>query len=190
MAEIISFDDLPHSEHSHEFVGADHEDAPFSLILVHVQPGHGPQVHRHPYAEVFVVESGTATFRIGSRDARGHRRPRRRQPAGRGARLHEHRRGRAATDRDPRRGPVHDRVASRRRPGLDVDTTGLSAGAGSGARLQGYGGRGHRVRRRTARGNSFLYFILRLPRSPSWKTRPMYIPQARLLRNKVHNIIK
>jgi mannose-6-phosphate isomerase-like protein (cupin superfamily) len=66
MAEIISFDDLPHSEHSHEFVGADHEDSPFSLILVHVQPGHGPQVHRHPYAEVFVVESGAATFRIGS----------------------------------------------------------------------------------------------------------------------------
>ena len=107
MAEIISFDDLPHSEHSHEFVGADHEDAPFSLILVHVQPGHG--------------------------------RPRRRQPAGRGARLHEHRQGRAAPDRHPRREPVHDGVASRRRPGLDVDTdtTGLSAGAGSGASLQG-----------------------------------------------------
>ena len=66
MAELISFDDLPHSPHSHEFVGADHADAPFSVILVHVQPGHGPRVHRHPYAEVFIVESGTATFRIGA----------------------------------------------------------------------------------------------------------------------------
>jgi mannose-6-phosphate isomerase-like protein (cupin superfamily) len=67
VAEIVPFEDLPHSEHSHEFVGAEHEDVPFSVILVHVQPGHGPQLHRHPYAEVFVVESGTATFRIGER---------------------------------------------------------------------------------------------------------------------------
>ena len=66
MAEIIRFDDLTHSEHSHEFVGAEHGDVSFSVILVHVQPGHGPQAHRHPYAEVFIVESGTATFQIGS----------------------------------------------------------------------------------------------------------------------------
>lgn len=65
MAKVIKLDDLPHTEHSHEFVGADHEAVPFSAILVHVQPGHGPQVHRHPYAEMFIVERGTATFRIG-----------------------------------------------------------------------------------------------------------------------------
>jgi len=33
--------------------------------VVHSQPGVGPKVHRHPYAEVFVVESGQATFRLG-----------------------------------------------------------------------------------------------------------------------------
>jgi mannose-6-phosphate isomerase-like protein (cupin superfamily) len=66
MAKLISFDDLPHESHSHEFVGADHENAPFSVILVHSQPGLGPRLHRHPYAEVFIVESGTATFQIGS----------------------------------------------------------------------------------------------------------------------------
>ena len=38
---------------------------PFSVILVHSQPGVGPKLHRHPYAEVFVVESGQATFQIG-----------------------------------------------------------------------------------------------------------------------------
>ena len=38
---------------------------PFSVILVHSKPGVGPKLHRHPYAEVFVVESGEATFRIG-----------------------------------------------------------------------------------------------------------------------------
>ena len=65
MGKIIAFDHLPHESHSHELVGADHEDVPFSVILVHVQPGHGPRVHRHPYTEVFIVDSGTATFRIG-----------------------------------------------------------------------------------------------------------------------------
>ena len=35
------------------------------MILVHSRPGVGPKLHRHPYAEVFVVESGQATFRIG-----------------------------------------------------------------------------------------------------------------------------
>ena len=62
---IIELDDLEHSEHSHEFVGGEHGDVPFSIILVHSQPGVGPKLHRHPYAEVFVVESGRATFQIG-----------------------------------------------------------------------------------------------------------------------------
>ena len=65
MAAIIDLDDLPHEPHSHEFVGADHGDVPFSVILVHSRPGIGPKLHRHPYAEVFIVESGRATFQIG-----------------------------------------------------------------------------------------------------------------------------
>ena len=64
---IIAFDDLEYTDHSHEFVGAEHGDVPFSIILVHAQPGVGPRLHRHPYAEVFVVEAGQATFRIGDR---------------------------------------------------------------------------------------------------------------------------
>jgi mannose-6-phosphate isomerase-like protein (cupin superfamily) len=65
---IVSFDELEHSEHSHEFVGADHGDVPFCVILVHSRPGAGPKLHRHPYAEVFIVESGQATFRIGEHE--------------------------------------------------------------------------------------------------------------------------
>ena len=65
MASILDLDDLPHEPHSHEFVGADHGDVPFSVILVHSKPGQGPKLHRHPYAEVFFVESGTAMFQIG-----------------------------------------------------------------------------------------------------------------------------
>jgi mannose-6-phosphate isomerase-like protein (cupin superfamily) len=62
---IIPLDDLEHTKHSHEFVGAEHGDVPFSIILVHSKPGVGPKLHRHPYAEVFVVESGQATFQVG-----------------------------------------------------------------------------------------------------------------------------
>src|SRR6266576_3030699 len=62
---IIELDDLEHSPHSHEFVGAEHGDVPFSIILVHSEPGVGPKLHRHPYAEVFVVETGQATFQLG-----------------------------------------------------------------------------------------------------------------------------
>ena len=65
MAEVVGLDEIEHSAHSHEFVGAEHHDVPFSVILVHSQPGVGPKLHRHPYAEVFIVESGQATFRIG-----------------------------------------------------------------------------------------------------------------------------
>jgi mannose-6-phosphate isomerase-like protein (cupin superfamily) len=63
---IVPFDELEHSEHSHEFVGAEHGDVPFCVILVHSRPGVGPKLHRHPYPEVFIVESGQATFQIGN----------------------------------------------------------------------------------------------------------------------------
>ena len=72
---VIPFERLDPSPHSHEFVGAEHGDVPFSIILVHSQPGVGPKVHRHPYAEVFIVESGEATFRLGDETvvvAEGH----------------------------------------------------------------------------------------------------------------------
>jgi len=65
MGEIIPLHELEPTRHSHEFVGAEHGAVPFSVILVHSAPGDGPRVHRHPYAEVFIVESGQATFTIG-----------------------------------------------------------------------------------------------------------------------------
>lgn len=67
MRSVVALDDLPRTEHAHEFVGADHGDVPVSVILVHSAPGVGPALHRHPYAEVFVVESGQATFQLGER---------------------------------------------------------------------------------------------------------------------------
>ena len=32
--------------------------------MVHMAPGKGPRVHRHPYPEVFIVRAGEATFRV------------------------------------------------------------------------------------------------------------------------------
>ncbi len=68
MAQRIDLDDLPHTRHAHEFIGADHGEVPFSIILVHSAPGAGPKLHRHPYAEVFVVEAGQATIRLGDEE--------------------------------------------------------------------------------------------------------------------------
>ena len=70
---VMALDDLPGTRHAHEFIGGDHGGVPFSIILVHSAPGAGPRVHRHPYPEVFVIEAGEATFRLGDDDvvARG-----------------------------------------------------------------------------------------------------------------------
>lgn len=63
--QVVSFEELPSTAHAREFVGADHGGVPFSFILISAPPGAGPQVHRHPYPEVFIVESGLATFQLG-----------------------------------------------------------------------------------------------------------------------------
>jgi quercetin dioxygenase-like cupin family protein len=65
MPSVMRSDQLPQTEHAHEFVGADHGDVPFSIILVDAPPGAGPKLHRHPYPEVFLVESGQASFQLG-----------------------------------------------------------------------------------------------------------------------------
>jgi quercetin dioxygenase-like cupin family protein len=44
-----------------EHIGADG----VSVILVSMPPGKGVRLHRHPYAEIFVVEDGVATFTAG-----------------------------------------------------------------------------------------------------------------------------
>jgi quercetin dioxygenase-like cupin family protein len=53
--------DLPGSEEARDFIGHDH-GAELTLILVNVPTGHGPDRHRHPYEEIFVVHAGTGTF--------------------------------------------------------------------------------------------------------------------------------
>jgi mannose-6-phosphate isomerase-like protein (cupin superfamily) len=70
---VINREDLPYFGHAHELQGYLHGEAPVSLIFVDGPPGSGPKLHRHPYAEVFVILEGQARFTVGEAEieARG-----------------------------------------------------------------------------------------------------------------------
>ena len=54
--------DLPESNVSRELVGDDWGGIPACVIFVDAEPGGGPRLHKHPYAELFFVLEGEATF--------------------------------------------------------------------------------------------------------------------------------
>ena len=55
---------MPGRSGGRQFLGADHGGVPVSLFLVAAPRGSGPDLHRHPYAEIFLVEAGEADFSI------------------------------------------------------------------------------------------------------------------------------
>jgi quercetin dioxygenase-like cupin family protein len=61
---VVRIETLPDSGNSYRFDGSAH-DAPVSFFLLHTEPGEGPGLHRHPYAETFIVQEGEATFTVG-----------------------------------------------------------------------------------------------------------------------------
>ena len=64
--QIIETESLrPHPLQAPLFEGADFGDLPIAFFAVDAPPGMGPKLHRHPYAEVFVVHEGTAAFQVG-----------------------------------------------------------------------------------------------------------------------------
>jgi mannose-6-phosphate isomerase-like protein (cupin superfamily) len=65
MATLVRLEELPRSGNTYTFEGQEHGDAPLSFFLVNAPPGSGPRLHRHPYAEVFVVQDGHASFTVG-----------------------------------------------------------------------------------------------------------------------------
>jgi quercetin dioxygenase-like cupin family protein len=65
MIEPIAFDDLPGSERARQFEGA-HHGASMSFYISRHAPGEGPPLHRHPYEETFICQSGTCTFTVGA----------------------------------------------------------------------------------------------------------------------------
>jgi mannose-6-phosphate isomerase-like protein (cupin superfamily) len=62
--EAIDVDTL-HQDGSWLFEGADHGGVGLSFFLIDSLPGAGPDLHAHPYTEVFVVHEGEATFVVG-----------------------------------------------------------------------------------------------------------------------------
>lgn len=62
---MIDFEALVAEEGTRELEGESY-GVGSSFILVDMAPGRGVRLHRHPYAETFIVQEGTAVFRIGT----------------------------------------------------------------------------------------------------------------------------
>ena len=65
MARVFPLSDMQTSPTAWKFEGGPRGDAPVSFFVTHTPPGKGPGLHLHPYPEVFLVQEGTATFRVG-----------------------------------------------------------------------------------------------------------------------------
>jgi mannose-6-phosphate isomerase-like protein (cupin superfamily) len=63
---ILNRDDLPHDGNTYDFEGSRYNDTDVSFIWVDMPPAGSIRLHQHPYAEVFIIQEGTATFTIGS----------------------------------------------------------------------------------------------------------------------------
>jgi quercetin dioxygenase-like cupin family protein len=63
MAKVIPIEELRRSPMVALFQGGD--DAPLSIFVTEYPRGRGPDLHWHPYPEVFVVETGTGLFTAG-----------------------------------------------------------------------------------------------------------------------------
>jgi mannose-6-phosphate isomerase-like protein (cupin superfamily) len=60
--KIVAVEDLRLSARAARFQGED--DAAVSFFITRSERGQGPDQHLHPYAEVFIVETGEATFLV------------------------------------------------------------------------------------------------------------------------------
>ncbi len=65
MATVINRQALIDAEGDMTFRGQRYGAGDVSFIWVEIAPGEGPRLHRHAYAETFVILEGTATYRVG-----------------------------------------------------------------------------------------------------------------------------
>lgn len=61
---VLNTNDLPGNQTSRKFEGYLHA-ANVSFFISETPAGKGPKLHKHPYEEVFVVQSGQLTFTVG-----------------------------------------------------------------------------------------------------------------------------
>ena len=62
---ILEQGQLQSFPHTRELEGRS-QGVGFSFILVDMPPGAGVRLHRHAYAEMFIVQAGRATFTVGA----------------------------------------------------------------------------------------------------------------------------
>jgi quercetin dioxygenase-like cupin family protein len=73
VARVVPIEELRRSATAALFEGG--EEIPVSIFVTEYQRGQGPDLHLHPYAEAFVVLTGTARFTAGDEEltvAAGH----------------------------------------------------------------------------------------------------------------------
>ena len=73
MPDVVPIEELRRSPTAALFEGGD--EIPVSIFVTEYSRGQGPDLHLHPYPEVFVVQTGTATFTAGEEEftvAAGH----------------------------------------------------------------------------------------------------------------------
>jgi mannose-6-phosphate isomerase-like protein (cupin superfamily) len=63
--QFLRQSELPASNFSRELVGDEFGGIPACVIFVDAEPGRGPRLHKHPYAELFFVLEGEGTFSDG-----------------------------------------------------------------------------------------------------------------------------
>ena len=66
--KVFPLADLRRSPTALLFQGRD--DIPVSMFVTEYPNGRGPDLHLHPYAEMFLVEQGFATFTVGEDEHR------------------------------------------------------------------------------------------------------------------------
>jgi quercetin dioxygenase-like cupin family protein len=71
MSKPIQINDLPGSERSRKFEGREHESTTSFFVSRHA-PGEGPDLHRHPYEETFIMLEGTASFTVDGETVEAH----------------------------------------------------------------------------------------------------------------------
>ena len=71
MTQPIELSDLMVSPTAARFQGKDH-DVPASFFVTTHPTGEGPDLHRHPYPETFVIHEGAGEFTVGDEKIQAH----------------------------------------------------------------------------------------------------------------------
>ena len=62
----LNREELPRDENVYEFEGFRFKESEVSFLWVDMPPGGTIRLHKHPYAEIFIIQEGVSTFVIGS----------------------------------------------------------------------------------------------------------------------------